>query len=128
MSSHSESSDDSLAALLPTSRVVEVGGKAFKVRELVAEELVAVHPQLVRLFVSLNDEHGMEAEADAMAAVAAATTDVPIEIWRQASISKLYVVAEAALALNLDFFVRRAVLMAKLGAATSGSGPTLSAT
>lgn len=128
MSTSPESADDSLAALLPASRAVEVGGRTFTVRELVAEELVAVHPELVRLFMSLNDEHGMRAEADAMAAVAAACTDVPIETWRKAAIGKLYIVAEAALALNMDFFVRRALLMAKLGAATGGSGPTSSAT
>lgn len=128
MSKPAEAEDHSIADLLPASRDVVIGTSTFKVRELVAEELVAVHPQLVRLFVSLNEADGMRDEVAAMAAVAAACTGVPVESWRRAAIGKLYTVAEAALALNMDFFVHRAVLMAKLGAGTSGAGPTQSAT
>lgn len=136
-----EPGEDSLAALLPESRPVEFGaGRTINVRELTLGEIGKLAPQLRQFVGAFTGADGgkprdmldlvIESEA-AACAVAEATTGIPAERWRAAGATRLARVVQAAVEVNLDFFVRCVELAITLGAmtpATTGRGSTPSDT
>lgn len=137
-----EPAEDSLAALLPESRPVELGGgRTIHVRELTLGEIGRLSPELRRFVGAYTGAAGaaprdmldLVTESEGAAcAVAAATTGIPAERWRAAGASRLARVVQAAVEVNLDFFVRCVELAITLGAMApanpNGRGSTPSAT
>ena len=127
--------DDSLAALLPQTRAVQVGGRTVTVRELTIAEIQPVVTEFRRVLAAVGDTATaadlIAGSLDSACIVAAACTTIPADAWRRAAGAKLLAVVQAAVQVNLDFFVRCAELLALLGAITNpanGDGPTRSAT
>lgn len=109
---------------------VQIGERSIEVRELTVGEIARVHDELVRVVRGLAGAVPFSDESEAAIAVAAATTDVPAEHWREAGGGALYAVIRAAAVANMDFFVHRAEAASTLLAPTetppSGAGSTSS--
>lgn len=120
--------DESLEAILPRVRKIEIRGRTFSIREFVARQTPAIQKDLMRAFRAMAGEYQLADETESLVAIVSVATGTPSSDWQDAPLAVLYELAHEVLDLNMDFFVHRGEMMAMLVAGPAGDGSTASAT